>query len=346
MKKILKVFLLSLCLVISACGKEASIDEARTILAQHLEKRYGEEFEIGFGGRRSFKIGDREKSWYEFSIKPKSYIGTPKEYDSYYKSIGEVEIKKSLFSEILELSGDNYNLVLFKECANEFYGKKLKELFGENILPVLEISGEYSEKTKDFLESVKKTKDLDQNLYIKGGIYIFGRVESDEDREWYRAQIFKFLTFMKETGTFEYVDLAFYILDERILTKKFEKAKPLLIEKIKECNSSQEFIEYREKILSQLDNEYKKMTVEEKQEKINNYSKSQIREFKNYDYTGYCSIYHTALRSIKFLENEPRLSMYKKLDYNSKKDIKLYNTIKIIFKEYDEKKLYTNEWGD
>ena len=151
---------------------------------------------------------------------------------------------------------------------------------------------------------------------------------------------------MKETGTFEYVDLAFYILDERILSKGFEEVKPLLVEKIEKCNNSQEFIEYRERILSQLNNEYRKMTSKQKQEKINNYSKSELREFRNYGYTGYCSIYHTVLRSKKFLENESRLSMYKKLDYNSEKDIKLYNTIKIIFKEYDEKKLYNNEWGD
>ena len=171
-------------------------------------------------------------------------------------------------------------------------------------------------------------------------------MENDEDREKYREEIYKFLQFMKETGTFEYVDLAFYILDERILTKGFEEVKPLLVEKIKKCNNSQEFIEYREKILSQLNDEYNKMTSKEKQEKINNYSKSSISDFNNDAYTGYCTLYHTTLWSKKFLENESRLSMYKKLDYDSKKDIKLYNTIKIIFEEYDEKKLYNNEWGD
>ena len=333
MKKILKVFLLSLCLVISACGKEASIDEARTILAQHLEKRYGEEFEIGFGGRRSFKIGDREKSWYEFSIKPKSYIGTPKEYDSYYKSIGEVEIKKSLFSETLELSGDNYNLVLFKECANEFYGKKLKELFGENILPVLEISGEYSEKTKDFLESVKKTKDLDQNLYIKGGIYIFGRVESDEDREWYREQIFKFLTFMKETSTFEYVSLGINIADERCLTDYFKKNINNLLKAKQKYKTSSEFIIYRDNIFKKAEKEFKQMTDKEKYKRIEEFNKSNLLEN---DIKGYGVIYHAGILSPKFKDSEPRAKSKRK-EYNDIKDVELLNTMKILYMEYSRK---------
>ena len=318
MKKILKVFLLSLCLVISACGNEASIDEARTILAQHLEKRYGEEFEIGFGGRRSFKIGDREKSWYEFSIKPKSYIGTPKEYDSYYKSIGEVEIKKSLFSETLELSGDNYNLVLFKECANEFYGKKLKELFGENILPVLEISGEYSEKTKDFLESVKKTKDLDQNLYIKEGIYIFGRVESDEDREWYREQIFKFLTFMKETGTFEYVDLSIMVVDDRELISNPRK----LLENLPNNLSDNEWRKQRRQLMKAGNEEFRNMTQKEITAKINSINKGEYLKGT------YSVLLYTKIYSPKYIEsqgwnNSNRSDLYEEIkDYNKIKDIK------------------------
>lgn len=322
MKKILKVFLLSLCLVISACGKEASIDEARTILAQHLEKRYGEEFEIGFGGRRSFKIGDREKSWYEFSIKPKSYIGTPKEYDSYYKSIGEVEIKKSLFSETLELSGDNYNLVLFKECANEFYGKKLKELFGENILPVLEISGEYSEKTKDFLESVKKTKDLDQNLYIKGGIYIFGRVESDEDREWYRAQIFKFLTFMKETGTFEYVSLNIAIIDERILSQEYLKNSELknaLIKKAEDNNLEWEgYRSYRKELYNK--NFPKNYHISNTKEELTKIQRTKITEHVG-EWSNYNTLLYTKIYSPKYIESQ-YLKNKKKINYDKVEDIK------------------------
>ncbi len=308
-----------------------SSERAYKELDNYLKNKYGEEFVINYMGLRSVN----DKKWYEAGIVfPKSYIGTLKENDTYYWGKGFVDVIG------LKLEpGDSYGKVLLNESANNFYLPKLKELFGENVLPVLDIKGGY-----DYTDFQKELQV--RNKLISGGIYIFGRVENDEDREKYREEIYKFLSFMKETGTFEYVDLAFYILDERILTKGFEEVKPLLVEKIEKCNNSQEFIEYRERILSQLNDEYNKMTSKQKQEKINNYSKSELREFRNYSYTGYCSIYHTVLRSKKFLENESRLSMYKKLEYDSKKDIKLYNTVKIIFKEYDEKKLYNNEWGD
>ena len=350
MKKFLRSFLIIVILLFTGCGKVTEQQAIQT-LSLYLQERYGEEFDIGFGGRRGYTVGDRNVSWYEYEITPQSYKGTNKLYDKYYDCIGTVILEKGIFGEKIETTADTYGYVLLKEQANEFYGKKLKELFGENVLPILEITGSYSVKNKSFLENVELTKKREKenngtSLYIEGGIYIFGRVETDEDREKYREEIYKFLSFMKETGTFEYVDLAFYILDERILTKGFEEVKPLLVEKIEKCNNSQEFIEYRERILSQLNDEYNKMTSKEKQEKINNYSKSSISDFNNDAYTGYCTLYHTTLWSKKFLENESRLSMYKKLDYDSKKDIKLYNTIKIIFEEYDEKKLYNNEWGD
>ena len=347
MKKFLRSFLIIVILLFTGCGKVTEQQAIQT-LSLYLQERYGEEFDIGFGGRRGYTVGDRKVSWYEYEITPQSYKGTNKLYDKYYDCIGTVILEKGIFGEKIETTADTYGYVLLKEQANEFYGKKLKELFGENVLPILEITGSYSVKNKSFLENVELTKKREKenngtSLYVKGGIYIFGRVENDEDREKYREEIYKFLSFMKETGTFEYVDLAFYILDERILSKGFEEVKPLLVEKIEKCNNSQEFIEYRERILSQLNDEYNKMTSKEKQEKINNYSKSSISDFNNDAYTGYCTLYHTTLWSKKFLENESRLSMYKKLDYDSKKDIKLYNTIKIIFEEYDEKKLYNNE---
>ena len=68
---------------------------------------------------------------------------------------------------------------------------------------------------------MKLTKEKGDRLYISGGIYIFGRVENDEDREWYRKQIYEFIQFMKETGTFEYVDLNFTISDEMNFSDEF-----------------------------------------------------------------------------------------------------------------------------
>ena len=332
MKKIKLLSILGMIILLfTGCLSEE--DRAEKVLEKHLKERYGEEFVIYGMGKRAGNV----RRWYEAAVVyPKSYIGTRKENDSYYWGKGFIELNNGM------KGGDTYGKVLLNESANEFYGKKLKELFGENYLAVIDVKGPYS--NRDFEKEMESRRiSLEKEL---GGIYIFGRVENDKDREWYRKQIYEFIQFMKETGTFEYVDLSFYILDERILTKQFEEIAPLLIKKIGECKNSKEFIEYRSEILAKLNHEAEKITSKDKKDKIDNYSKSAIREFNNDSYTGYCTLYHTVVRSVKFLEVETRLSMYKKLEYNSKKNIQLLNTIQIIFKEYEREKLYNNEWGD
>ena len=179
-----------------------SSERAYKELDNYLKNKYGEEFVINYMGLRSVN----DKKWYEAGIVfPKSYIGTPKENDTYYWGKGFVNVIG------LKLEpGDSYGKVLLNESANNFYLPKLKELFGENVLPVLDIKGGY-----DYTDFQKELQV--RNKLISGGIYIFGRVESDEDREWYRKQIYEFVQFMKQTGTFEYVSLEIFIIDERVL---------------------------------------------------------------------------------------------------------------------------------
>lgn len=54
-------------------------------------------------------------------------------------------------------------------------------------------------------------------------------------------------------------------------------------------------------------------------------------------------LYNKGIFSIGELESEPRLK-YKKLEYNDLKEVQLYNSIKIEYGEYDEKKLHDNTW--
>ena len=159
-----------------------SSERAYKELDNYLKNKYGEEFVINYMGLRSVN----DKKWYEAGIVfPKSYIGTPKENDTYYWGKGFVNVIG------LKLEpGDSYGKVLLNESANNFYLPKLKELFGENVLPVLDIKGGY-----DYTDFQKELQV--RNKLISGGIYIFGRVENDEDREKYREEIYKFLSFMK-----------------------------------------------------------------------------------------------------------------------------------------------------
>ena len=260
MKKLFRILIvLIIALSFISCGKEVTSQEAKEALSKHLIERYGEEFEIGYIGRRS--DGD-DDIWYQAEIYPSKYVGTPKERDKYYRRSGTVNIKKGILGEKLGFVGDTYGIVKMNESAEEFYGKKLKELFGDNVLQVYDIRFNRILEDYSFEKIIKVWKEEGVRLTIKGGIYIFGRVENDEDREWYRKQIYEFIQFMKGTGTFEYVALDFNIADERIISKEFEEIhlRTELIQLYEEALSNKIkgkiFIEKRKNILDKVGKNY------------------------------------------------------------------------------------------
>lgn len=275
MKRLFKVLvILSIAVSFISCGRKVTPEEAEEKIAQHMYERYGEEFEVGYAMIDGYTKGDRDVTWYEARVTPIRYIGTPKYTDSYYRAVGTVMVKKKMFREEFGITRDTYSNVMLKESANEFYGKKLKELFGENYLSVLEVTGSYSDKSKNFEGSVKLTKEKGDRLYISGGIYIFGRVENDEDREWYRKQIYEFIQFMKETGTFEYVDLDIIIVDERALISNPKK----LLENFPKNLSESDQRKKRREMMKAGDKEFASMTQKEILNKINSINKAEYRD--------------------------------------------------------------------
>ena len=321
MKKFLRSFLIIVILLFTGCGRVTE-QQARQTLSLYLQERYGEEFDIGFGGRRGYTVGDRKVSWYEYEITPQSYKGMNKLYDKYYDCIGTVILEKNFIGERIKTSADTYGSVLLKEQANEFYGKKLKELFGENVLPILEITGSYSVKNKSFLENVELTKKREKenngiSLYIEGGIYIFGRVENDEDREKYREEIYKFLSFMKETGTFEYVSLNFKVIDERVLSDEYYKNDNLRNEIL--SYGKKVAIKDREKLFQKLTESFSKTSQKDKLKRMENLNKTNMLE-NTIGYTGSPSLLYTKVRSKKYIESNS-LTEIKIKDYNEISDV-------------------------
>ena len=296
MKKLFKILvILSIAVLLISCGRKVTSEEAEEKIAQHMYERYGEEFEVGYAMIDGYTKGDRDVTWYEARVTPIRYIGTPKYTDSYYRAVGTVMVKKKMFREEFGITRDTYSNVMLKESANEFYGKKLKELFGENYLSVLEVTGSYSDKSKNFEGSVKLTKEKGDRLYISGGIYIFGRVENDEDREWYRKQIYEFIQFMKETGTFEYVDLDISIMDERILTSNSEK----LVEELKFNDKDMDaWRKRRRKVMAKINRDFEKMSQDEKLDKINSINK------KEYLKRSVGGLLYTKIYSSKYIESQ------------------------------------------
>ena len=317
MKKLFKVLvILSIAVLLISCGRKVTPEEAEEKIAQHMYERYGEEFEVGYAMIDGYTKGDRDVTWYEARVTPIRYIGTPKYTDSYYRAVGTVMVKKKMFREEFGITRDTYSNVMLKESANEFYGKKLKELFGENYLSVLEVTGSYSDKSKNFEGSVKLTKEKGDRLYISGGIYIFGRVENDEDREWYRKQIYEFIQFMKETGTFEYVAIAVNVLDDRILSKQFQENEELkqelvTIGKKLDKNDHELFRKKRRELIKKLP---LKLEQEVKMEEIN---KTEIRNSVKWSY--YNNLLSLPLYSEKYikvnsLQDIRRISKFEKIE--------------------------------
>ncbi|MDH6458257.1 hypothetical protein M2102_001892 [Fusobacterium sp. PH5-7] len=317
MRKEFKIFVMVLItLLFISCGRKVTYEEAREKISQHMYERYKEEFEVNFVRKNGYTKGKKDVIWYEACVTPLSYIGTPKQGDSYYHAIGTVMVRKKTFREELDITRDTYSNVLLKELANKFYGKKLEELFGENYLSVLEVTGRYSDKSKTFEGSVNLTKKEGMNLYIEGGIYIFGRVENDEDREWYRKQIYEFIQFMKETGTFEYVAIAINILDDRVLSKKIQENEELKQELItigKELDKSDHElfrIKRRELI--------KKLPLKLKQEvKMEEINKTEIRNSVKWSH--YNNLLSLPLYSEKYikansLQDTRRISKFEKIN--------------------------------
>ena len=271
MKKFLRNFLIMITILLfTGCGRKVTEEEARQALHNHLIERYGEEFEIGYMGLRSLDA----EVWFQGEIYPAKYKGTPRENDKYYHRTGTVDIKKGIFGEKISFVGDVYSKVLLNESANEFYLPKLKELFGENVLPIFDIKVSKMAVKPDFYTTYKTRQSEGKKVIISGGIYIFGRVENDEDREKYREEIYKFLSFMKETGTFEYVDLEFYISDERIFSDEFYTNKKLQLE-------MKEFKNYidpygRKKILNKVNESYNRTNKNDILKRINNLNRSNI----------------------------------------------------------------------
>lgn len=313
MKRLFKVLvILSIVILFISCGRKVTSEEAEEKIAQHMYERYGEEFEVGYAMIDGYTKGDRDVTWYEARVTPIRYIGTPKYRDKYYKAVGTVMVKKKMFREEFGITRDTYSNVMLKESANEFYGKKLKELFGENYLSVLEVTGSYSDKSKNFEGSVKLTKEKGDRLYISGGIYIFGRVENDEDREWYRKQIYEFIQFMKETGTFEYVSLEIFVIDKRVLKETIFYSKDILenLEENRNKLTRKKFFRYRSELLGDYIEDFDIIKNTEKIDK-GSYITNGI---KGILYQGI--IFYKKLNSPKYIESN-NLKNKEKINYNN-----------------------------
>jgi len=272
MKKLTKILLLTfLGLLLISCGKKVTEEEAREVLKYHLQERYGEPFEVG-----SMRLkGVNGKVYFQGEIMPSKYLGTAKERDSYYSSYGTVRIYKNLFGEKLGTGGDVYMGVNLNENAAEFFKPKLDELFDELYIPVFDIDVWTVKNNGDFKDTLQYHKEGKEKrpFYIKGYIYAFGRIESEEDVEKYRKKIFEYIQFMKETGTFDTVGFWITIDDERVLSDEFVENKEDQ-EELLNLKKDENGIKRRAEIMSKYSESFEKTSKENKLKRIETYGKN------------------------------------------------------------------------
>ncbi|MHD0315944.1 hypothetical protein ABC999_15295, partial [Fusobacterium varium] len=165
------------------------------------------------------------------------------------------------------------------------------------------------------------TKEKGDRLYISGGIYIFGRVENDEDREWYRKQIYEFIQFMKETGTFEYVDLDIEVIDEKVLSENFKNNEILknnLLENRKSWEKDEKdtknYRDTKKLFLKEI-----KVNSNEILKNINEINKSQIKK-NSLDWSYYNLLLYTKIYSLKYIKSNS-IKGEKEKEYNKITDI-------------------------
>ena len=351
MKKLIKLlFLLIIVLSFTSCYERANENQARKVLHKHLEQRYGEPFHIDYMGMR----GTDKMTWYEAQIIPMKDYNSDKVNDKYYWSTGTVRIVKKWYKEELR-PGDVYMGVRLNEDANDFFRPKLKEIFGELVLPVLDINVHIVKGNGNFLETAEfanrknttpeqKGQGEGAGFDIKGGIYIWDRIENLEEKEIYKEKIFKFIQYMKSVEMFDYVDLAFYILDERSLVPRFDTEVGDKLVKAREAlKTADEFIEYRKNLMKELDKDFEKMSKNKKNMGIEEFNRDFLIKIYKHQDNKYSILYHTAIWSKKFLEFEKRIKA-RRNDYKNIDDLNLLNTIKVDYEEYDLKKLENNEW--
>ncbi len=227
-KKVFKILmLLFLSAIFFGCGIKVEDVEAR--MEEALYDDYGEEFVVT-------NIGLREangQKFYQARIYPEAIIGTEKEGDSYYYAEATIDLVSP--NKLANDVGHSYGTIKMNDEVEEFLSPKAKELFGERIR--LKTNVEYKEHIGQgyyirYLESglEEKRKAIEEDpenkrLEIELYVYIFDRIETDEELESRRVEVFEFLEYIREKKLDKFLKAFITFSDEIVLASSFYENK-------------------------------------------------------------------------------------------------------------------------
>ena len=324
------------------------IEDVRNKMKNYLHKKYSEEFVVDRIGTRS----SRGQEFYQARIYPKSILGTPKEGDSYYYASATAD--KLPFGRLGGV-GDSYPLVKLKLDIEDYLTPKAKSIFGEKILMKIEAHYNRREPGNETywgykVKSFKKARELiaedpkNRMIELELNLYVFDRIESKEEKEKRRKDIFQFVKYLKDEELFEYLELRVKFIDERVLANSYYKFKreiynTRLVEK-KRNGEKIELppLELRKRMSRKLQTELKRMNNKELLKNMKRIKKSYL----TFDGIGeYDEHYFVWISSIKMLKIDTTILFE---EYKRKNDLDRhkYNKITDIRIKKDPRYIYIN----
>ena len=317
-----------------------SSEEIKEMMEEHLYEKYGEEFVVDRLGTRTA----RDTEFYQARIYPKSIVGTNKEHDDYYHAT--VNIDKKSFGRLKE-PGDTYGRVKMRQTAKEYLRPKAEELFGERIRlkpePDLRVKNEqgyfYGYILPEFEEARRRALENPESerLELDLDIYVFDRIEDEEEKEERREDIFEFVQYLKEEGLYEYLELGVMFIDERILTSSYDNFEnELRFSDTVEKEADGKIVEMppmelREKMSREMQEELDEMSEEELLRRMDQIRKEELTydNIRKYHGQYYCWIYSIGMLEENYsssITEEDRETTHDKLE-----DIELSEYKKYIY---------------
>lgn len=314
----------------------------RRKMKDYLQEKYDKEFVVERVGLRS----SRDDNFYQAEIYPKEIIGTNKENDDYYHASASVD-KKSFGR--LGGVGDSYELVNLKLGIEDALKPRAKEIFGERILMKIEAHYKRREpgnttfwgyKVESYEQAKKLIAEDPENRMIELDldVYVFDRIDSEQEKEKRRKDIFEFVQYLKEEELFEYLEMRVVIVDERVLAPSYEKydRKIFLTDKVEEEIEGENKTVWlppknlRREMSKKLQKEIEKMSEEELLDSMKQIRKDEL----NYDDLRKWNSQHQILIYSEGIlkERYGHDSDYERIrNYNDKDDINIKDNLEYVY---------------
>ena len=338
--------------VVSFLGLDApdySEEDVREKMEEHLYEKYEEEFVVDRIGQRRM----RDDRFYQARIYPKSIIGTNKQGDDYYYASASVNIKESG-----ELGGvgDSYSYVTRNMDMEEYLLPTSKDIFGERVLLKVDVQHKvtgdgswwagYKSKSLEEMKSMVEDDPKTNRIELDLDVYVFDRIEDEQEKEASREDIFEFVQYLKEEGLFEYLEMRVVFVDERVLAPSYSDFEREIMfsdkvrVEIEEEGTTVELPpkELREEMSEELQTEVDEMNEEELIESMQKIKKEDLDYEEIAKYNRQYLVWICSLNMLR----ETRSSRYEREKREDKLDFYRYENIDNIIFSKNNKYVFTD----